>query len=85
MVDARRDEGGRVTCPNCRKRYIPELGVRKTNAPIQTEFPKATPAQREQMITGLCSDKCWNQFLGVPSRDDSSGDCRVIKHFVRRK
>lgn len=63
-----------VTCPNCRKTYTPELLQQpdaqvklmqwKSGTLIQRVWPQATPAQREQLITGMCSDKCWNEFLG---------------------
>ena len=60
-----------VACPNCRKSYIPALGARCGRGHlIQQEFPRATPIQREQLQTGLCSDTCWNAFLGAdPGRD----------------
>ena len=53
-------------CPNCKKEYRPDLGERKyPKMLIQKEFPNATPTQREQLITGICSDECWDEFLGV--------------------
>lgn len=52
-----------MICPNCKKDYIPVL-TRKTNKPIQEEYPDATSEEREQLISGICSTKCWNQFLG---------------------
>ena len=57
------------TCPNCGKTYTPELERKHPDIPIQKEFPKAKPYQREQHITGLCSDKCWREFLGMPSTE----------------
>ena len=42
-----------ITCPNCNKEYLPIL-ERKTE-------------QREQLISGLCSTKCWNEYLGIPT------------------
>jgi len=51
-------------CPNCKKKYIPELGERDPNILIQKQFPNAKPYQREQLITGLCSDECWDEYLG---------------------
>lgn len=51
-------------CPNCSREYAPDLPPRKANTVIQEEFPNATPMQREQLITGICSDKCWNEYLG---------------------
>jgi len=32
---------------------------------IQNVWPKATTTQREQLQTGICSDKCWREYLGV--------------------
>lgn len=31
---------------------------------IQEEWPHSTGEEREQLITGICSDKCWNNYLG---------------------
>jgi len=58
------NEKGLILCPNCKKGYKPKL-TRKTNELIQNEFPKATKEEREQLISGLCSSKCWNEFLGI--------------------
>jgi len=55
-------------CPNCGKVYGPELDRKHPEIVIQEEFPKAKPYQREQHITGLCSDKCWNELLGITER-----------------
>jgi hypothetical protein len=55
-----------IQCPNCKRYYEPILGKRKEpDKLIQEEFPNAEPYQREQLITGLCSDKCWDEYLGV--------------------
>jgi len=53
------------TCPNCHKHYNTVL-ERSTNdnRNIQEIFPDSKPWQREQLISGICSDKCWNEFLG---------------------
>ena len=57
----------KVKCPNCKKVYEPELGERKRpELLIQQEFPDAKGYQREQLITGICSDKCWDEYLGFP-------------------
>ena len=58
------NENGLIVCPNCKREYKPDL-ERKTNDLIQVEFPKASPEQREQLVSGLCSSKCWNEFLGL--------------------
>ena len=55
----------KIICPNCKKQYIPIL-ERKTDKCIQNEYPNAPKWQREQLISGLCSDKCWNEYLGIP-------------------
>ena len=60
-----------TTCPNCGKIYVPVLGERKRpEVTIQTEFPDATPVQREQYVSGICSDKCWREFLGQVALSD---------------
>jgi len=58
------NEKGLIVCPNCKKEYKPIL-TRKTNNLIQVEFPKATREEREQLISGICSNKCWKEFLGL--------------------
>jgi hypothetical protein len=72
-MDARCKDGeGLTICPVCGKHYRPYLEVcedallRKPRKSIQEIFPDgiATPAQREQMLSGICSDECWNKFLG---------------------
>ena len=63
------DENGEIKCPNCKRQYKPIL-ERKTSHPIQHEHPTATKEEREQLISGLCSNKCWNKFLGFPNEDD---------------
>lgn len=54
-----------MICPNCQKKYTPVLERKHPDMPIQKEFPKATAQEREQHITGLCSDKCWKEYLGL--------------------
>jgi hypothetical protein len=63
------NENGLILCPNCRQFFKPKL-ERKTNKCIQEEYPQATPEEREQLISGLCSSKCWSEFLGLPSREE---------------
>lgn len=54
-------------CPQCRRQYPLPFGPRPNNGKaIQVQFPRATPAQREMYLTGLCSDACWDAFLGIP-------------------
>ena len=60
------DENGFIKCPCCKKLYKPIL-QRKDGESIQITHPRATAEEREQLISGLCSSKCWNEFLGLPS------------------
>lgn len=62
-----KDSKGLTVCPQCGRRYVPELGKRPEGdrRPIQDIFPDSTKTQREQLITGICSDRCWNRYLGV--------------------
>ncbi|KKL97291.1 hypothetical protein LCGC14_1835990 [marine sediment metagenome] len=64
-----------TTCPNCGEQYVPDI----TKSPdftskrtmwrggqlIQNVWPEATTIQREQLQTGICSDKCWDEYLGA--------------------
>ena len=52
-------------CPCCKKEYVPELGERDNSKLIQDQFPNAKPYQREQLVSGICSDECWDKYLGV--------------------
>jgi len=52
-------------CPNCKKVYKPVLQrPENDDRCIQVIFPDAQPWEREQLLTGICSDKCWDQFVG---------------------
>lgn len=67
-----KNDEGKTICPNCKKAYWPTLGERKhEHLLIQEEFPDARPIEREQLLTGLCSDACWNAYLGI---NDSEKD-----------
>lgn len=52
-----RDEIGRHVCPNCYKHYHPPISSKSQTVP--------GTIQREHFITGICSDACWDAFLGV--------------------
>lgn len=54
------------TCPNCKREYLTVLDREHPELPIQQEFPSVPKWQREQFISGICSDRCWDEFLGVP-------------------
>ena len=50
-------------CPNCKKKYETILNEPDNDDRfIHNIFPEATREQREQLISGLCSDKCRNEF-----------------------
>jgi anaerobic ribonucleoside-triphosphate reductase len=53
-------------CPNCGKEYetVLERPI-GDNRPIQQIFPKSRKWEREQLITGICSNKCWDEYLGI--------------------
>lgn len=55
------DKDGLTICPQCRKHYKPILGGRPKgdNRLIQIIFSNAHPWEREQLVTGICSDDCW--------------------------
>ena len=53
-----------MICPQCHKEYEPVL-KRKTNLKIQDEFPNESAWKREQLISGICCDKCWDKYLGL--------------------
>ena len=61
-------------CPQCKKDYVPLLVARESKEDIekwhkgeciQNVFPDATRTEREQMISGICSDNCWDNYIGV--------------------
>lgn len=67
------DEQGLHICPFCDKHYKPELEKPPCDdRKIQEIFPNATPAQREQYVTGVCSQECWNENLGIGEQPEGS-------------
>ena len=44
-----------LKCPQCNKTYVPTFD----DPSIGTEMDK------EQHLSGLCSDQCWDKFLGL--------------------
>lgn len=53
------DKDGLTVCPQCGKHYRP-----KKERDIDGNIPKdASPMEGEQLITGICSNKCWKNFF----------------------
>lgn len=58
----------RIKCPICKRSYTPELPPRDGRL-IQEQFPDAAPWEREQLLTGICSQECWDGIM-IPEPDD---------------
>ena len=58
------DSNGLVLCPNCKKKYKPIL-KRLGFESLLKQYPDSKPYEREQLISGLCSDKCWKEYLSL--------------------
>lgn len=60
-----KDNQGLTICPVCKRHYKPDLPEPDPNDPrvIQVIYPQAKPYQREQLLTGICSDECWNKLF----------------------
>lgn len=41
----------------------------RNGALVQDVWPHATPTEREQLITGICSDDCWRDIFAESERD----------------
>lgn len=54
-----------MICPFCGISFTPVLLRLHPEIPIQREFPNAPAWQREQWISGCCSNECWNNALGI--------------------
>ena len=51
------------TCPICKNEYEPVLTSKHPEMLIQQEFPNAESWEREQLISGICSDFCWDKLF----------------------
>jgi hypothetical protein len=55
------------TCSICHTTYLTELKRPDgDDRPVQEIFPREPRWKREQLISGICSDECWREFLGIP-------------------
>lgn len=62
-------------CPNCYKQYQTVLNrPANDDRNIQVIFPNAPAWQREQLISGMCSDKCWNELMSEKDYTLSEND-----------
>jgi hypothetical protein len=53
-------------CPVCSREFVVDMPVEKydrwqAGEHIQDVFWEMTPMQRESMISGVCSDACWDR------------------------
>jgi hypothetical protein len=61
------------SCPYCERSYRAELAQRddwaerfpryRQGALVQVVWPDATAVQREQLVSGVCSQVCWRQLF----------------------
>jgi len=56
-------------CPNCKKQYdiiLADADYERwvMGMKVQEVWPDWSAEERERMITGMCSTKCWNEYLG---------------------
>ena len=51
-------QGGNNFCPSCKQSYAPTYASKVVA--MNTDDLTA----REQWITGICSDTCWDEFVG---------------------
>ena len=67
-------------CPFCGKCFETELTRPDGDTrPIQEIFPDAPTWEREQLISGCCSQACWEKAMGLPpfeatQFEDDEGD-----------
>ena len=66
-----------IRCPNCNKEYEPVISKvdpkfninydrwKIKRELIQNVWPNFSLNEREQLQTGICSENCWSEFLGV--------------------
>ena len=50
-------------CPVCKEEYDLAIQEPRDGRLIQDQFPNATKTEREQLISGICSDKCWHKLI----------------------
>ena len=63
----------KTTCPQCKEKYTPDLISSDSygekyilwmdGTGVEEVWPDAEPYQREQLISGMCSNKCWSDLF----------------------
>ena len=51
-------------CPVCMNKYVLELQEVRDGRLIQEQFPDTKPWEREQLLSGICSQECWDGAFG---------------------
>jgi hypothetical protein len=64
-----------MPCPMCGKVTIMNLNPGQVNAwlhgtHIQNAFPELNAQEREVMLTGFCSQECWDKAFAEDEDDD---------------
>lgn len=68
MVD---EKSVTVTCPNCGRAYVPLLDrPEEERLDLKIKYGLSYLILKEQKITGICSDSCWDEFLGVKKKKE---------------
>jgi len=68
-------------CPNCRKGYNMVLEKKDSTAPAW---------QRERLISGLCSERCWREYLSIPKKkkletNTCLNKCKFFRKFRKNE
>ena len=50
-----------MICPVCNREYVPVL--KPTGGLVQVVYPEAEKWEREQLLTGICSQVCWDRLF----------------------
>ena len=73
----------RVFCPKCAREYVPDLAqpqyaeayaAWRGGLHAQAAFHGSTAVQREQLISGTCSQACWDGIFWHPEYEDEELD-----------
>lgn len=87
IVDAKNVKMG--YCPVCKKEYPLAIQEARDGRAIQDQFPNAKPHEREQLMTGICSDACWESLSSEPGEEEEKvlavcGDCGTEEFVIKK-